>query len=58
MTTYETIEAAILSGQVTDADVVAMMEDDPEFAAWLTARASARQGPVGNADAHARWRAS
>jgi hypothetical protein len=40
---YRQLEECILSGQVSESNVFAAMEADPEFAAWIRDRASARQ---------------
>lgn len=41
---FELYEAAILSGQVPAADVIALMNDNPEFAEWYRKRAAIRRG--------------
>jgi hypothetical protein len=40
---YETLEQCILSGQVPEPDIIGRMRGDPQFARWLSERASARQ---------------
>src|SRR5262245_10749966 len=40
---YKLLEECILSGQVSRRQLAQMMRGDPKFAAWLRARASARQ---------------
>lgn len=52
MTVFELMEAAILSGQVPDADVIELMERYPEFGAWFRARGRARHDPQQPPDDH------
>jgi hypothetical protein len=42
LTHYALLEDCILSGQVSDAELQALLRDDPDFAQWLRSRVSAR----------------
>ena len=40
---YEALEECILSGQVADAEVLGLLRQEPQFAAWFRARMPSRQ---------------
>lgn len=43
---YEVYEQVILSGQMSERDVIAMLDAEPDFAVWYRARAAARLASV------------
>jgi hypothetical protein len=39
---YALLEDCILSGQISDAELQALLRDDPDFAGWMRSRVAAR----------------
>ena len=39
---YALLEDCILSGQISDTELQALLRDDPDFAGWMRSRVSAR----------------